>query len=147
MFRHILIPTDGTALSMQAVQQGVQFAKSIGAHVTFFHSPPAYEMVVYGEYFPADVMTAEEYEQITSEASRKILSAAENEAHAAGVACATLQAPSHQAWEAIVAAAADQKCDLILMASHGRRGLSSLLLGSETSKVLTHSKIPVLVVR
>ena len=147
MYKHILIPTDGSPLSRKAVKEGVKLAKAIGAKVTFFNSPAEYEILVYGEYFPPDLITQEEYEERATRNAEKILAAAQKEASAQGVACSTLQQPSRTPWEAIIAAAKKRRCDLIFMASHGRRGLAGVLLGSETTKVLTHSKIPVLVYR
>lgn len=147
MYKHILIPTDGSALSKKAVKKGVEFARELGAKVTFFHSPADYEVVLYGEYFPPDLMPQDEYEKRAKRNAEKILAEAEKTASAAGVDCDTAYKSSRTPWEAIVAAAQRKKCDLIFMASHGRRGLAGVLLGSETSKVLTHSKIPVLVYR
>lgn len=147
MYKHILIPTDGSPLSRKAVKEGVKLAKAIGAKVTFFNSPAEYEILVYGEYFPPDLITQEEYEERATRNAEKILAAAQKEAAAQGVPCSTLHQPSRAPWEAIIAAAKKCRCDLIFMASHGRRGLAGVLLGSETAKVLTHSKIPVLVYR
>jgi nucleotide-binding universal stress UspA family protein len=147
MYKHILIPTDGSPLSRKAIREGLKLAKAIGAKVTFFNSPAEYEILVYGEYFPPDLITQEEYEERATRNAEKILSAAQKEADAQGVDCSILHQPSRAPWEAIIAAAKKRRCDLIFMASHGRRGLAGMLLGSETTKVLTHSKIPVLVYR
>lgn len=147
MYKHILIPTDGSALSKKAVKKGVEFARELGARVTFFHSPADYEVVLYGEYFPPDLMPQDEYEKRVKRSAERILAEAEKTGLAAGVDCDTAYKSSRAPWEAIVAVAQKKKCDLIFMASHGRRGLAGMLLGSETSKVLTHSKIPVLVYR
>lgn len=147
MYQHILVPTDGSALSKKAVKKAVELARETGAKVTFFHSPPSYEIVLYGEYFPPDLMPQEEYETRARRTAEKILAEAAKAANAAGVECETAFKSSRAPWEAIVAIAQKKKCDLIFMASHGRRGLAGMLLGSETTKVLTHSKVPVLVYR
>jgi len=90
---------------------------------------------------------ASAYAEIAARDAERVLGPAERKAAAAGVACQKLQATSDTPWQAILAAARSERADLIVMASHGRRGVAALLLGSETSKVLTHSKVPVLVVR
>ncbi|MEO8040599.1 MAG: universal stress protein [Betaproteobacteria bacterium] len=147
MYKHILIPTDGSALSKKAVREGIKFARSLGAKITFFHSQAEYEVVLYGEFVPPNLMTQGEFEAHATGNAEKILAAAAKAAAAAGVVAKTAHRASREPWEAIVAAARASKCDLIFMASHGRRGLAGLLLGSETAKVLTHTKIPVLVYR
>ncbi len=147
MYKHILIPVDGTPLSKKAIREGIRLAKSCGAKVTGFFSPPEYEVLIYGEYFPPDLMPREEYEERADANAEKILAAVRKEADAAGVPCATYHTASRMPWEAIIEAARKKRCDLIVMASHGRKGLTGVLLGSETTKVLTHSKIPVLVCR
>jgi len=147
MYTHILIPTDGSPLSRKAVKAGLKFAKALGAKVTAFNSPPAYELMIYGEYFPPDLLPQAEYEARARRQAEKILAAVEKEAQSMGVACATHVQSSRVPWEAIIEVAKKKRCDLIYMASHGRRGLAGLLLGSETTQVLTHSKIPVLVYR
>ncbi len=147
MYKHILIPVDGTPLSKKAVREGIKLAKTCGAKITGFFSPPEYEVLIYGEYFPPDLMPREEYEARAKANAEKILAPVRKEAEGAGVACATYHVPSRMPWEAIVEAARKKRCDLIVMASHGRKGLTGVLLGSETTKVLTHSKIPVLVCR
>lgn len=147
MFKHILVPTDGSQLSQQAVQRAIDFAKEIGARITFFYAKPEYPVTFYGEGALIDPTTPEKFAQMTEQQAREILDACAEQAAAAGVACATLSQTSDVPYEAIIAAATTAGCDLIFMASHGRRGIGALLLGSETQKVLTHSKIPVLVYR
>lgn len=147
MYKRILIPVDGTPLSKKAIREGLKLAKTCGAKVTGFFSPPEYEVLIYGEYFPPDLMPREEYDERAAANAEKILGAVEKEAQSAGVECDTYFEPSRMPWEAIIAAAKKKRCDLIVMASHGRKGLTGVLLGSETTKVLTHSKIPVLVYR
>lgn len=147
MYKHILIPVDGSPLSKKAIKEGLGLAKACGAKVTGFYSPPEYETLIYGEYVPPDLMPREEYEERSNEHAEKVLSAVTKTAETMGVPCATYIAASRMPWEAIVEAARKKRCDLIVMASHGRKGLAGVLLGSETTKVLTHSKIPVLVCR
>jgi nucleotide-binding universal stress UspA family protein len=145
MYKHILLPTDGSELSAKAVRDGLQLAKEIGARVTAVHvTPPFYP----SEMSPSSLAAhAQEHEARSAESARRALGAVDAAARAAGVPCATVHRVGEGPFEEIIAAAADSGCDLIFMASHGRRGVKALLLGSETSKVLTHSKIPVLVTR
>ena len=147
MFKHILVPTDGSDLSSDTVKRAVAFAREAGAKITFFFSKPDYPMAFYGEGALIDPTTPEKFAEMAETQAREILAAAEKQAQAASVVCSSRSDTSDIPYEAIIAAAADCGCDLIFMASHGRRGFSGLLLGSETQKVLTHSKIPVLVYR
>lgn len=147
MFKHILVPTDGSPLSQEAVRRAVSFAKEAGARITAFYAKPEAPMPQYVEGIQIDQALQEKYAKIAEEQAQKILGFAEGLCRDAGVACATSSASSDSPYEAIIDAANAGGCDLIFMASHGRRGIAGLLLGSETSKVLTHSKIPVLVFR
>lgn len=147
MFKHILVPTDGSQLSSDAVKRAIAFAKETGAKVTFFFAKPDYPVAFYGEGALIDPTTPEKFGEMADQQAREILAAHEALAKEAGVACGTASAVSDVPHEAIITAAEDAGADLIFMASHGRRGISGLLLGSETQKVLTHSKIPVLVYR
>jgi len=147
MFKHILVPTDGSALSTDTVQRAVAFAREAGARITFFYAKPDYPVAFYGEGALIDPTTPEKFAAMAETQAGEILAAAQAIAAAAGVPSATASATSDIPYEAIIDAAAAGACDLIFMASHGRRGLSGLLLGSETQKVLTHSKVPVLVYR
>lgn len=147
MYKRILIPVDGSPLSKKAIREGVKIAKLSGAKVTGFYSPPEYEVLIYGEYVPPDLMTREDYEERAAQQAAKVLAAVVKEAEAAGVTVDTVVVASRMPWEAIVETARKKRCDLIVMASHGRKGLAGVLLGSETTKVLTHSKVPVLVCR
>ncbi|MBD7987928.1 universal stress protein [Luteimonas sp. Sa2BVA3] len=145
MYRQILIPTDGSQLSLAAIDQGVAFAKETGASVHFFTvTAPIH---VYGVTGEALVGGYDDYTRAARDEGARRLAAAEAHATAAGVPCTSSMVESDHAWEAIINAANDAGCDLIAMASHGRRGLGALVLGSETLKVLTHSTIPVLVYR
>jgi len=145
MFRHMLLATDGSELSRIAIQKGVQLAKAIQARVTGIYATPEMRYYTYETEIPAEVKekTARQFKA----ASEKYLGVIAMAAKEAGVVCDTVSETSDQPHEAIIAAAEARKCDLIVMASHGRRGVKGLLLGSETQKVLTHSKIPVLVIR
>ena len=147
MYKNILVPTDGSKLSVKAAERAVAFAKSLGARITGFYAAPNYSIQVYGDFVPADLVTPQEFAKQTQRSAEQYLAAIQGAAEAAGVRCKTLHALSDTPWKAIIKAAQDNKCDLIFMASHGRRGLAGLLLGSETTKVLTHTKIPVLVHR
>jgi nucleotide-binding universal stress UspA family protein len=147
MYKHLLVPTDGSSLSARAIREAVAFARSTGARITGFYSAPDYSVQVYGDFVPADFITPQEFAAQTRRTAEQYLSVIQKAADAAGVRCKTTHAVSDTPWKAIIKAAHANKCDLIFMASHGRRGLAGLLLGSETSKVLTHSKIPVLVHR
>lgn len=147
MFKHILIPTDGSALSKKAVLQGVKFAQEIGAKVTGFFAAPPYRPVVYEDFVPANYMSPKQHEEATAKLASKYLSVIEKACADAGVAYQSHHVASEFPADAIIEAAKTKKCDLVFMASHGRRGLAGVLLGSETAKVLTHSKIPVLVYR
>ncbi|MBL8431808.1 MAG: universal stress protein [Dechloromonas sp.] len=147
MFKHILIPTDGSELSRVTAQRGVSFAKEIGAKVTVFFAKPEYPIAYFGEGALIDPTTPEKFSELADQQASEYLSEVEAQCAAAGVDCATATAASDIPYEAIIEAAERSGCDLIFMASHGRRGISGLLLGSETQKVLTHSRIPVLVYR
>jgi nucleotide-binding universal stress UspA family protein len=145
MYKHILLPTDGSEFSEASLRKGVQFAKSIGARVTGFYAMPEFHIFTYRTEMLED--TKEEFAKDSKAHADKYLAVIEKAAKEAGVACDTLRATSDQPYEAILKAAQDRGCDLIMMASHGRKGIRGLLLGSETHKVLTHTKLPVLVCR
>jgi nucleotide-binding universal stress UspA family protein len=148
MYQHILLPTDGSKLSAKAVKQGIEFAKSIRAKITAIHVAPEYQMVIdEGFVMPTVMSLKKRFEEETAARSKKMLDEITADALAAGVACYGVTVVSSVPYDAIIKQAKKGRCDLIIMASHGRRGLSSILLGSETAKVLTHSTIPVLVVR
>jgi nucleotide-binding universal stress UspA family protein len=145
MFKHILLPTDGSPLSEAAVEKGIDFAKSIHARVTGLCVVPKEYPSYYEAEIPGGFMDKAAAE---CKANAKIhLAALTKVAQGAGVACDVVLETTDQPYEAIIKVAERKGCDLIMMASHGRRGVGALLLGSETQKVLTHSKIPVLVYR
>ena len=147
MFKHILVPTDGSQLSSDTVRRAIAFARETRAQVTFFFAKPDYPVAFYGEGALIDPTTPDKFAEMADQQAREILAAHEAAAKAEGVASASMSSVSDTPYEAIIAAAEEAGADLIFMASHGRRGISGLLLGSETQKVLTHSKIPVLVYR
>ena len=150
MYKSILVATDGSTLSAEAVRQAVLLAKSIGAKLTVFNAMPSYETFVNERYNVLPVLAApvkKKYKEEFAAASKKILDEACAQGAAAGIDCARVSVTSESPYEAIIKQAMKSKCDLIMMASHGRKGLDGFLIGSETQKVLTHSKIPVLVVR
>ena len=145
MYGNILIPTDGSDLATTAVKHGVKFAKEIGAKVTGVTVTEPFHLLSVKptqlEYTPV------EHKKHWKVHAEKILSAVSAAAASAGVSCETLHVEHEHPYQAIIDTAASKGCDLILMASHGRRGVAAVVLGSETVKVLTHSKIPVLVYR
>jgi nucleotide-binding universal stress UspA family protein len=145
MFKHIFIPTDGSDLSRKAVLYGMQLAKLSGAKVTAFAVRAPY--VVSSMDFGSAIGTQEQFDEETKASANRALEQARMAGEAAGISVESVQEIHDQPFRAIVDAATANHCDLIVMASHGRRGVSALLLGSETNKVLTHSKIPVLVYR
>ena len=149
MYKHILIPTDGSDLSKKAIKQGVAFAKSLRAKVTAVTVLPTYHAFFHA--FAAEPLmvtdTVQEYRKDSAAQAKKILDVAKNAAKIAGIRFEGVHAVNDQPYKAIISTASRKGCDLIFMASHGWKGLSALILGSETNKVLTHSKIPVLVCR
>jgi nucleotide-binding universal stress UspA family protein len=147
MFKHLLLPTDGSPRSARAVASGVALAKLAGARVTgLFVAPPATPLV-FEHFVPVRYMRPEDHAELIKHESQHAVSLLEKLAAQAGVPCQTIVVTSDFPAEAIIEAARKHRCDLIVMASHGRSGLSAVLLGSETQKVLTHSKVPVLVHR
>ena len=147
MFKHILLPTDGSRLSARAAKAAVRFARANGARITAFHAAPPYRPDISGDFVPASFMSLAEYTKQAKTRADRYLGQVKQLADAAKVRCAGARASSDMPHEAIIKAAKAHKCDLIFMASHGRRGLAGLLIGSDTTKVLTHCKLPVLVYR
>jgi nucleotide-binding universal stress UspA family protein len=145
MLTHILLPTDGSPLSDIAIEKGIELARSLHAKVTGLCVVPK----VYPSYYDGEIpggLTEQAEEQLRTDA-KVHLAALTRVARAAGVGCEVVVESSDQPFEAILMTAEEKGCDLIVMASHGRRGVAGILLGSETQKVLTHTKIPVLVFR
>jgi len=147
MYKHILIPTDGSDLSNEAVAKAIHFAKETGAKLTVLHVMPEYIPPAFAEFPAAGQASFAEFMKATEETAKTVLGEAKKAADTAGVGCETVSIRHTQPYRAIIDLARDKACDLIFMSSHGRRGLSALVLGSETNKVLTHSSIPVLVFR
>jgi nucleotide-binding universal stress UspA family protein len=145
MFKHILIPTDGSDLSRKAVLYGVQLAKASEAKVTGLTIAEPYRVASIDAVLVS--IGEDEYDEESRRISDRALEQVKMAAEAAGVPCETIREVHDQPYRAIIDSAHALSCDLIVMASHGRRGISALLLGSETVKVLTHSTIPVLVYR
>jgi nucleotide-binding universal stress UspA family protein len=145
MYGNILIATDGTELAGQAVKHGIALAKRIGAKAIVLTVSTPFHTLTIDTQMIED--TPAQYEVRTMEHARKTLLAAANAARTAGVPCETVQVEHQHPYKAIIDTADSMDCDLIVMASHGRHGISAIVLGSETVKVLTHCKIPVLVHR
>jgi nucleotide-binding universal stress UspA family protein len=145
MFKHVLVPTDGSKLSEDAIRMGVQLAKTINAKVTGFHVMPEFHVFTYKTEMLED--TKVEFTKHSNAHAAQYLSVVETAAKAAGVPFEVASAIHDHPYEAIIGVAKERGCDLIVMASHGRRGVQAVLLGSETQKVLTHSHVPVLVCR
>lgn len=147
MFRNILVPIDGSALSRKAIKNAVALAKMSGAKITGFHVAPAYKFNVYADYIPPNFVMPKEFQVRAKKVAEKHLEAVKKEAAAAGVKVDCFYVTSDFPADAIVKAAKKYGCDLIAMASHGRSGLSKMILGSETQKVLANTTTPVLVMR
>ena len=150
MFKHILLPTDGSELSDKVAKQAITMAKGVGAKITAIHVMPDYDKYVSERYLVPAAMAAPvktKYREEAAAISTEILDQVCSAAAAAGVECAPVSVIDDSPHEAIIRQATQSGCDVIIMASHGRNGLQSLLLGSETQKVLVHSKLPVLVCR
>lgn len=142
MFKNILIATDGSELAGKGVVAGLELAKTLGAKVTIMIAIEPWKSMVVGE--AAFAFPIEEYEKAAAESAQTILKASSDLAASAGVPCETLHVTNFPA-EGIVETAEAKGCDLIVVTSHGRRGLARAVLGSQASRVLTLSKVPVLV--
>ena len=146
MYRHILIPTDGSELAEHAVTNGLSLAKSVGAKVTVIIVEDPFDWLSVSVTRASQRQALDALEQIKKHAA-SVLSRVADAAEQAGVPCDTMQVENARPYQAIIAAASDRGCDLIVMASHGRGGLAAVVLGSVTNKVLTHATTPVLVYR
>lgn len=144
MFQHILIPTDGSELSDKALAAGIDFAKAMDASVLVITVVEPYSYSNLSEYRPESI---DQYDSRVKEMAQERLELAREMVERKGVKCQIQAYKSFSPSEAIIQAATENNCDLIFMASHGRQGLAAVLLGSETQKVLTNSKIPVMVYR
>jgi nucleotide-binding universal stress UspA family protein len=145
MYQHILLPTDGSELSNKAIPQGIELAKSIGARVTGVHVSPTFHTFSTDPLVVTD--RADDYEGDARRIGQQYLAVIEAAALAAGVTYEGVHVLYDHPYEAILRVAKQRGCDLIVMASHGRRGMAALVLGSETHKLLTHGTIPTLVCR
>ena len=147
MFKHVLIPTDGSPVARKAVKAGIALAKELGAKVTAYYALELVQPYAFGDGYILDAATLQGFDQRAKELGQKYLAQVEKAATAAGVPCETLMTKPETAAPGIIAAAKRRKCDVIFMASHGRGEFVTLVLGSVTQKVLARSKIPVLVYR
>lgn len=147
MYKNILVPTDGSALSRRTMRDAAKLANKLGAKITGFYVAPTYHIEVYADYVPPDMITPEQHKTAAKRTAMRYLDHVRKVADDNDVPYASDYALSDSPAEAIVKAAHKHKCDLIYMGSHGRSGLSKLFLGSQTSKVLAQSRIPVLVHR
>ena len=148
MYKHILLPTDGSALALRGARSGIRLAKALGARVSAVYVIAPYVPPMYGDaavFVPA--FDPRDYRKATEKQAAKALAAVQKEAQAAGVRCKAVFLTDPQPFKGILRAARREKCDAIAMASHGRGGLGGLILGSETNRVLAHSKLPVVVMR
>lgn len=144
MFKRILVPTDGSDITGKAVDAAVALAKSVGAQLYTISAKEPFPYSAISEMQPTP---PQEFFDAQERIAHQRVTAVVNQAAAAGVPCQAHTVEALHPWEAIIDHAKRMECDLLVMASHGRRGVSALLLGSETQKVLTHTKVPVLVVR
>lgn len=147
MFKHILVPTDGSQFSQDAARRAVSFAKEAGARITAFYAKKEASEIFWDKATWATLPEPSQIDESAEQEAQQVLDSVKNLCKDAGVDCAKLTKTCDAVYKGIIDAATQSGCDLIFMASHGRRGIEALLLGSETVKVLTHSKIPVLVYR
>jgi len=147
MFEKILVPTDGTRLSQKAFDKALSLAKVTGGMLVVLRVWPKFSGSPYGSYGPSEEILAQAHVRQQQSLSEKLFVAVEKQARAAGVLVDTMSVESDEVHREIIGTATKRKCDLICMASHGRRGIAGVLLGSETQKVLAYSSIPVLVLR
>lgn len=145
MFKHLLLPTDGSPLSNNAIEKGIQLARETRAQVTGLYVAPEFHVMTYRTEMLED--TPAEFAADYRAHAKQYLEVIRTAASKAGVVCDVVSVTSDHPFEEIIKTAEAKGCDLIVMASHGRRGVRGLLLGSETQKVLTHGKMPVLVYR
>ena len=146
MYKNILLPTDGSALSMIAIDSGLQFAKAVGARVTGFYVMLERQLESFEDYAPVSV-EAPKLDEVAKQEAEKYLKVIADKAQAMGVPCQTQSMKHASPHQAIITIATTTGCDLIVMASHGKKGITGELVGSETARVITNCKIPVLVYR
>ena len=147
MYQRILIATDGSALSAKAVSSGIALAQSLGAQIVALKVIPLYPLSYFEGGIAVPASEVARVEKEWSNAALKVLNAVKAQADQHGVKAKLVTIKSDRVADAIIACAKKNKCDLIVMASHGRKGIKRVLLGSETTSVLTHSHLPVLVLR
>lgn len=147
MYKHILIPTDGSEIAEKAVAAGIEFAREASAKLTLFTAVPEYQPPSEGQIMARRVVSMAEHERRSEKMANGILAHAAERARAAGLEFRTDYAQSNHPWQAIIDAAQRHGCDAIFMGSHGRKGLAAMWHGSETKEVLTHSTIPTVVYR
>ena len=145
MFKHLLLPTDGSEASQATLLEGVRLAKELNARITGISVVPEFHVLTFNTMMIED--TREVFIAESRSQALKYLAVLNQAANESGVPCETEVMLGDHPYEAILRACESKGCDLIVMASHGRRGVQALLIGSETQKVLTHSKVPVLVYR
>jgi nucleotide-binding universal stress UspA family protein len=148
MFKHLLLPIDGSRLALKGAKAGIRLAKALSARVTAVYVIPPFMPIAYGDaavYVPG--LSPLECKKATEKGARKALAAVEAEAKKSRVRCKARFLTATQVYDGILRTARSARCDAIVMASHGRGGLAGVLLGSETTRVLAHSKVPVLVLR
>jgi nucleotide-binding universal stress UspA family protein len=145
MYEHILIATDGSDLAQRAVEQGLALAKTLGSTVTAVTVTEPWTAAVSGEW--AVAFPVEEYERAAAANAEKVLDAVQEAAVRLGVTCDAVHVKDQYAAEGIVEEAKARNCDLIVMASHGRRGIAKFVLGSQATRVLAHSTVPLLICR
>ncbi|MFO1495973.1 MAG: universal stress protein [Lysobacterales bacterium] len=147
MYRHILVPTDGSEIAKRAIDSAIALARAVGARITGVYAVPEYMPPVDAMVPVYQFPSRDEYERQAAIEAELVLKDVQQACAAAGVECSLKHGIDSHPYRLILATAKAQGCDLICMSSHGRRGLSAVLLGSETQKVLTHGDLPVLVVR
>jgi nucleotide-binding universal stress UspA family protein len=147
MFKNILVATDGSGPSRRAIKRAVQLAREQKARLTGFYVGPPWQPAAYAEFVPPATLSPKQHEAAVKKAAERYLGAIKKAASAARVRCKTYYVMDEYPYSEIVRAAKRYRCDLIVMGSHGRRGISRLILGSQASKVLAHSTIPVMVVK
>jgi len=149
MYKHILLPTDGSPLSLKAARDAAELARSMNAKITALYVAPPFIPPYMGDgmAFSARDYSPEVYEARQQRYADEAFAQVEKAAARAKVAVKRLKVTGEAPWRSIIDSARAKKCDVIVMASHGRGGVGTLLLGSETNKVLAHSKTPVLVCR
>ena len=146
MYKHVLLPTDGSPLSNVAIDNGLRFAKAVGAKVTGFYVMVERQPDSFEDFAPVDVK-APNLDEVAKQESEKYLRIIADRAQALGVPCQIHSMKHASPHQAIITMATQTGCDLIIMASHGKKGITGELVGSETARVITNCRIPVLVYR